>query len=814
MRSGITLIALVVTICVLLILVGITINTLIGENGIITKAIEAKELAEKSTALEDIQLAYGTCEVEYTIYGSEEERYLYFTEQKLNDNFSGGIIVEGTFNYDMLLDTISFTYKNNINTEYLVFINANGEITIEENGSSGEKATLDLEKMLDENFNDLTSNIKAEIKRVEKIEQDIYVTGEVVSEFELKGNALFSEAEVTMQVNTGVGTNNDVLALYQWKNDQWEIIEYCNIVNQKITFTVNELSKIIIVNKSRGNNNINEISTIEEALIQDGAFKLNGELEIDNLYIDNSSNKLELHDTQFVNAGDGTIEIANTNTTKNYYFSNCTFDNVKFSLKNQGNYIFNNCTFNNNTTSPIEMLGDNISVYLLNSEISNNKPDLEEWNSNENNVRSWKYSAVNLRANNLALHMNNSTINNFISSYAIFVEKNHTNTQLYVDYSKISNVEGNAISMQSETKGRIANNGFENIGELRGKNGYASDGTGVGGNAIYSENEFYNTKMRIYNNVIKNVMENGIEGTYYCVNNNHIENTGYRYNEGYTTPSTEGIYGGSYSVKDNVITKVHGRGIIVTNWQNQNIEISNNSIDKQGINVAEDFEGIRLIIRENNNENVTISGNDIKGFVNKYRILNDYFVMCKNLSINDTGTGKLIGSVYSSLTGVNISSDRQKQMPFANINFQLTNNDEPTDWLTSNKSSFKVMSENNESFARFVGLNDVYGRVYQRISLPKQTSIVCLKLVMRSSSDTVNIQIHSQDENGNVYPTGDGGVYSRYKIPIKNVKSDEFDTYYVCFKALDISEISVMVNEPNQTIDLQSIEGYYMVDNE
>ena len=41
--KGITLIALVITIIVLLILAGVTIATLTGENGILTKASDAKE---------------------------------------------------------------------------------------------------------------------------------------------------------------------------------------------------------------------------------------------------------------------------------------------------------------------------------------------------------------------------------------------------------------------------------------------------------------------------------------------------------------------------------------------------------------------------------------------------------------------------------------------------------------------------------------------------------------------------------------------------------------------------------------------------
>ena len=48
-NKGITLIAMVVTIIVLIVLAGVTINLVIGENGIITKAKEQKiqqEVAE------------------------------------------------------------------------------------------------------------------------------------------------------------------------------------------------------------------------------------------------------------------------------------------------------------------------------------------------------------------------------------------------------------------------------------------------------------------------------------------------------------------------------------------------------------------------------------------------------------------------------------------------------------------------------------------------------------------------------------------------------------------------------------------------
>ena len=54
---GITLIALVITIIVLLILAGVAIATLTGENGILTKANEAKIKTEKAGAYEQVEIA-------------------------------------------------------------------------------------------------------------------------------------------------------------------------------------------------------------------------------------------------------------------------------------------------------------------------------------------------------------------------------------------------------------------------------------------------------------------------------------------------------------------------------------------------------------------------------------------------------------------------------------------------------------------------------------------------------------------------------------------------------------------------------------
>ena len=63
---GITLIALVISIIVLLILAGVTIGSLTGENGILTRAKEAKQKTIKANELEKIQISVLSATIDKT----------------------------------------------------------------------------------------------------------------------------------------------------------------------------------------------------------------------------------------------------------------------------------------------------------------------------------------------------------------------------------------------------------------------------------------------------------------------------------------------------------------------------------------------------------------------------------------------------------------------------------------------------------------------------------------------------------------------------------------------------------------------------
>lgn len=75
-KDGITLIALVITIIVLLILAGISISMLTGDNGLLTKATQAKNLTEKSNLEEQLKLAITVAKMDENNFGKINEEIL------------------------------------------------------------------------------------------------------------------------------------------------------------------------------------------------------------------------------------------------------------------------------------------------------------------------------------------------------------------------------------------------------------------------------------------------------------------------------------------------------------------------------------------------------------------------------------------------------------------------------------------------------------------------------------------------------------------------------------------------------------------
>ena len=111
-KNGITLIALVITIIVLLILAGVTIATLTGDNGILTKAQNAKEKNAQKTVEEQINLAVQASRINEGLVIDKD-----ILEQELTNN---GIEITKSEN-----DELPWTVKKD---GYVYTISENGEI--------------------------------------------------------------------------------------------------------------------------------------------------------------------------------------------------------------------------------------------------------------------------------------------------------------------------------------------------------------------------------------------------------------------------------------------------------------------------------------------------------------------------------------------------------------------------------------------------------------------------------------------------------------------------------------------------------------
>ena len=103
MEKGITLIALAITIIVLLILAGVTIATLTGENGLLTQAVNDKEETEITSEKEMISLA--------VIAAKEKDQYVEFDKEDLQEELDNLAGKEKTMVYNNYLEKYQVYFK-------------------------------------------------------------------------------------------------------------------------------------------------------------------------------------------------------------------------------------------------------------------------------------------------------------------------------------------------------------------------------------------------------------------------------------------------------------------------------------------------------------------------------------------------------------------------------------------------------------------------------------------------------------------------------------------------------------------------------
>ena len=153
-NEGITLIALIITVIVLLILVGVTIATLMGDNGILTKATEAKNDQADGTVKEAVALLWNEYQLEIkpsSNEGVKESTKIASTEiTKIQGEEANYLATTATSFWDFLL-----TDKQVINGDGIVDVQKlTGQTLDRGNGTDGVTDVYKIKR--DEETNEYT----------------------------------------------------------------------------------------------------------------------------------------------------------------------------------------------------------------------------------------------------------------------------------------------------------------------------------------------------------------------------------------------------------------------------------------------------------------------------------------------------------------------------------------------------------------------------------------------------------------------------------------------------------------------------------
>ena len=98
-QKGITMIALIITIAVMLILLSVTISTVVTDDDVVGKAREAEKQSNEARAYEELYAAWSATETEYWNSATLQDRDEFFTKDKLNENLKGKGEVVSDFTY-------------------------------------------------------------------------------------------------------------------------------------------------------------------------------------------------------------------------------------------------------------------------------------------------------------------------------------------------------------------------------------------------------------------------------------------------------------------------------------------------------------------------------------------------------------------------------------------------------------------------------------------------------------------------------------------------------------------------------------------
>ena len=206
-ERGITLIALVITIIVLLILAGVTIASITGENGILSKATQASQKTTQEKEREEIKMAVTSDNMKYITGDERESDYYIENLQKELDNIAGASKTKVVND----MGVWKVTYKETGNEYYIGYDeNDNEKIKTREEYLSGQK--YETGDLTDDEKTQLESGIKLEINSGSKGEFLVQVEYGGIIDW---GDGTYSKVE---DPYTGKMKNNKILKIASMNN--------------------------------------------------------------------------------------------------------------------------------------------------------------------------------------------------------------------------------------------------------------------------------------------------------------------------------------------------------------------------------------------------------------------------------------------------------------------------------------------------------------------------------------------------------------------------------------------------------------------
>ena len=162
-QRGITLIALVITIIVLLILAGVSIAMLTGENGILNKATSSRSATNEAEVVERINLALNAVKAEIFDQQVDEQNWEPINDNDTSDNKADDTLQEAIkeslelddFGSDPVADATAetydgdyvYTFNTTTGTLTLSYYNTVTEVGIKTDGAKDPiEGTIDLSK--------------------------------------------------------------------------------------------------------------------------------------------------------------------------------------------------------------------------------------------------------------------------------------------------------------------------------------------------------------------------------------------------------------------------------------------------------------------------------------------------------------------------------------------------------------------------------------------------------------------------------------------------------------------------------------------